>query len=100
MGDGVHGGLELVAGAELHTGVPFYRRFVASAKSLATITSVAGWASTMVVNVPLNNSLFEYGSSHPDRQWNSYQRSWTRANHIRAALSIAGAAGLLVPIHP
>jgi uncharacterized membrane protein len=60
---------------------------------------LAGWASTMVVNVPLNNRLSANGSGQPDRQWHSYQRSWTAANHIRAALSIAGAAGLLIPTH-
>jgi len=60
---------------------------------------LAGWALTMVVNVPLNKRLSENGAGHPARQWDTYQRSWTRANHFRAALSIAGAAGLLVATH-
>ena len=61
---------------------------------------LAGWASTMVVNVPLNNRLAKSGGQ-PDRAWHSYQQSWNPANHIRAALSIAGAIGLLIPIrHP
>ena len=59
---------------------------------------LAGWASTMVVNVPLNNRLSVNGTAQPNRQWNSYQRVWTRANHIRMALSIAGAAGILAPM--
>ena len=61
---------------------------------------LAGWASTMAVNVPLNNRLSANGTAQPDQQWNSYHRSWTRANHVRAALSIAGAAGLLAPLVP
>ena len=60
---------------------------------------LAGLASTMVVNVPLNNRLSSSDGGRPDRLWNSYQRSWNPANHIRAALSIAGAIGLLIPIH-
>ena len=57
---------------------------------------LAGWALTMAVNVPLNNRLANGGPDH----WPDYQRSWARANHIRAALSIAGALGLLIPIQP
>ena len=61
---------------------------------------LAGWASTMAVNVPLNNRLARHGGGQPERQWHSFQRSWIPANHLRAALSIAGAAGLLIPQHP
>ena len=61
---------------------------------------LAGWVSTMVVNVPLNNRLSVNGAARPEQQWNSYQRIWTRANHVRAALSIAGAVGLLAPLVP
>ncbi|MDR7084732.1 putative membrane protein [Arthrobacter ginsengisoli] len=57
-----------------------------------------GWASTMAVNVPLNNRLARW--RQPERQWHSFQRSWIPANHLRAALSIGGAAGLLIPQHP
>ena len=60
---------------------------------------LAGWASTMLVNVPLNNRLSKQGGGQPDRQWHNYQQSWTPANHIRAALSIVGAVGLLIPVH-
>lgn len=59
---------------------------------------LAGWASTMVVNVPLNNRLSRTGGQ-PDRAWHGYQQSWNPANHLRAALSIAGAIGLLIPFH-
>jgi len=61
---------------------------------------LAGWVSTMVVNVPLNNRLSVNGTAQPGQRWDSYQRSWTRANHLRTALSIAGAVGLLVPVVP
>lgn len=64
---------------------------------LGAAAYLAGWASTMAVNVPLNNRLSNNGGSQPDMLWHSYQRSWTPANHIRCALSIVGAAGLLIP---
>ena len=60
---------------------------------------LAGWASTMLVNVPLNNRLSRNVGGRPDRQWHSFQQSWIPANHVRAALSVAGAVGLLIPIH-
>jgi uncharacterized membrane protein len=61
---------------------------------------LAGWVSTMAVNVPLNNRLSVKGAAQPVQRWNSFQRPWTRANQLRTALSIAGAAGLLVPVVP
>ena len=57
---------------------------------------LAGWASTLAVNVPLNNRLARDGAV----QWRDYQQSWARANLVRALLSIAGAAGLLLPTRP
>ncbi|MEX5271490.1 DUF1772 domain-containing protein [Kocuria sabuli] len=57
---------------------------------------LAGWASTLAVNVPLNNRLARNGAV----QWLGYQQSWARANHVRALLSIAGAAGLLLSTRP
>jgi uncharacterized membrane protein len=60
---------------------------------------LAGWASTILVNVPLNNRLDRGGDGRPDPQWHSFQQSWIPANHIRAALSVAGAVGMLIPIH-
>ncbi|HSN38384.1 MAG TPA: anthrone oxygenase family protein [Arthrobacter sp.] len=65
------------------------------------VAYLAGWASTMIVNVPLNNRLAQRsGGGHPDLQWHSFQRSWIPANHLRAALSMAAAAGLLIPTPP
>jgi uncharacterized membrane protein len=70
----------------------------ASAHSLLRVAgatvSLAGWAVTMAVNVPLNRRLATGGAE----QWPDYQRSWTRANHLRTVLSVAGAIGLLLPI--
>jgi uncharacterized membrane protein len=56
---------------------------------------LAGVLSTIAVNVPLNRRL---AASAPDRPefWSRTERRWTRANHLRAALSIAGAVALLV----
>jgi uncharacterized membrane protein len=62
---------------------------------------LAGWASTMVVNVPLNNQLANAVGDQPGQQWTTYEQSWTPANHLRAALSFAGAAGLIASVpHP
>lgn len=57
---------------------------------------LAGFISTMAVNVPLNNRLAQNGS----QEWNQFLRAWVPANHARAALSIAGAVGLLIPLNP
>jgi uncharacterized membrane protein len=55
----------------------------------------------MVVNVPLNNQLANAVGDQPGQQWTTYEQSWTPANHLRAALSFAGAAGLLASVpHP
>jgi uncharacterized membrane protein len=54
---------------------------------------LAGWVLTMAVNVPHNNRLAADGAGH----WPAFHRSWTRANHVRAVLSIAGAAALMLP---
>ena len=54
---------------------------------------LAGWALTMAVNVPLNGRLARSALA-----WPAYARPWTRANHARAALSVLGAVGQLVPL--
>ncbi|GGG71872.1 membrane protein [Kocuria dechangensis] len=59
----------------------------------AATASLAGWVSTMAVNVPLNRRLATGGAE----QWPGYHRSWSRANHLRAGLSVLGAVALLVP---
>lgn len=54
---------------------------------------LAGWVLTMAVNVPHNNRLAANGIGH----WPAFDRSWTRANHVRAVLTVAGAAALMLP---
>jgi uncharacterized membrane protein len=54
---------------------------------------LAGWVLTMAVNVPHNNRLAADGAGH----WPAFDRFWTRANHVRTVLSVAGAAALIVP---
>lgn len=61
---------------------------------------LAGWASTMLLNVPLNNRLAKENGGAQDLYWQSFGPAWTRANNIRCALSLAGAAALLVPVQP
>jgi uncharacterized membrane protein len=58
---------------------------------------LAGWVLTMAINVPRNNRLLTHGPGRPDVEWNRFQRSWLPANHVRSALSAAGAVALLVP---
>lgn len=60
---------------------------------------LAGWLLTMTVNVPSNNRLLNHSRSQPDLEWDKFQRSWIPANHLRAALSIAAAIGLLTPMN-
>ena len=63
---------------------------------LGAAASLAGWALTMAINVPLNTRL-----ARTDRStvvWDAYARPWTSANHARAGLSVLGTLGLLIPI--
>ncbi|MEV4952494.1 DUF1772 domain-containing protein [Paenarthrobacter nitroguajacolicus] len=60
------------------------------------VACLAGFVSTMAVNVPLNNRLAQAGN----QDWSRFLRGWVPANHARAALSIAGAVALLVPLNP
>jgi uncharacterized membrane protein len=54
---------------------------------------LAGWVLTMAVNVPHNNRLAADGVRH----WPAFDQSWTPANHVRAILSVLGAAALTLP---
>lgn len=68
----------------------------ATARVLGGSATLAGWALTMAVNVPLNTRL-----ARTDRStvaWAAYARPWTRANHVRAGLSALGALGLLASL--
>ncbi|WP_066285070.1 DUF1772 domain-containing protein [Arthrobacter sp. B6] len=67
-------------------------------RAVGAAAYLAGWASTMLVNGPLNNRLSGNGSGQTDLHWHIYERAWSRANHVRAVLSFVGAAGLLIPV--
>ena len=62
-----------------------------------SVAYLSGWAMTMAVNVPLNNTLARTGPEQLASQWAGFERPWNRANLVRAVLSVAGAAGLLIP---
>lgn len=61
---------------------------------LGALASLAGWALTMAVNVALNRRLAVTDARTV--VWSAYARPWTRANHLRAGLSVLGALGLLL----
>jgi uncharacterized membrane protein len=61
------------------------------------VAYLAGWALTMMVNVPRNNRLLTHGPGHLKGEWDTFQRAWVPANHLRSPLSAAGAFALLVP---
>jgi uncharacterized membrane protein len=63
-----------------------------------SVAYLTGWALTMAVNVPLNNRLASTGPRGLEAMWDVFEQPWTRANHVRAALSLAGALGLMVPV--
>lgn len=53
---------------------------------------------TAVVHVPKNNALARVRDDDANAEaiWQSYQRTWTRWNHLRSAAALASAACLLV----
>lgn len=55
---------------------------------------------TIICNVPLNNHLASLSVHAPDaaRQWHSFVRGWTIANHVRAAASLAALACLVLAL--
>ena len=58
--------------------------------------ALAGVAVTIGFNVPRNNALARIdaaGAGAAD-SWRTFERAWNRANTVRCALSIAGAAAL------
>lgn len=58
---------------------------------------LVGVASTAAANVPLNRRLDAAGDNRAEF-WPRFERPWTRLNHARAALSIAGSVLLLAPL--
>lgn len=86
----------VVAGvASLTSETPSMMRLTGAALSLAS------FGLTVTVNVPLNNALARLpagtgSGAGPDNLggWRAFERPWTRANSMRAALALAGAAAL------
>lgn len=72
----------------------FHTQLASDWRSIGAVLSLAGTFLTMVVNMPLNNQL----TRDNVRLWQHYERSWTRANHVRAVLSVLGAVVLLMPM--
>lgn len=64
-------------------------------RAFGALASLAGWALTMAVNVALNRRLA--ATAPRTVVWSAYAQPWTRANHLRAALSVLGALCLLLP---
>ena len=59
--------------------------------------ALAAFGITIVRNVPLNNELARVSPGVEDAAapWSAFDRGWSRANHVRAATSIAAAIVLL-----
>lgn len=56
--------------------------------------ALASFGVTVAVNVPLNNALAKFSGTGNIDAWRSFERPWTRANTVRGALALAGAAAL------
>jgi uncharacterized membrane protein len=68
----------------------------APARVLGALASLTGWVLTLAISVPFNTRLA--GTERSTVVWHAYARPWTRANHLRAGLSLLGALGLLSPL--
>ncbi|GAA3666217.1 DUF1772 domain-containing protein [Arthrobacter ginkgonis] len=60
---------------------------------LGSVAYLAGWFATMAINVPLNGRL-----ARSKIEWTEFDRSWSRANLLRAVLSAVGSIALLAPL--
>ncbi|GEP27278.1 DUF1772 domain-containing protein [Cryobacterium levicorallinum] len=64
---------------------------------LGAVLALAAVVITVVRNVPLNNALVSVDANSPGltAAWQSFDRSWSRANYARAAVSVAAAVALI-----
>ncbi|SDN15711.1 Uncharacterized membrane protein [Cryobacterium flavum] len=64
---------------------------------LGAVLALAAVVITVVRNVPLNNALVraDASSSGLTVAWQSFDRSWSRANYARAAVSVGAAVALI-----
>lgn len=81
-------GVLVVAVPDIQNGLP-------PLHAVGAVLSVLSWISTVAVNVPLNTRLG--AASDRASAWDAFDRPWTRANHLRTFLSVAGAVVLLYP---
>ena len=58
------------------------------------LVGLAGFVSTVVVNIPLNDRLDREGAA----AWAGFLQGWTPSNHLRALTSALAAALLLVAV--
>ena len=64
---------------------------------VGAVLALAAVVITVVRNVPLNNALVSVDANSPGltAAWQSFDRSWSRANYARAAVSVAAAVALI-----
>lgn len=55
---------------------------------------LASFVVTLVFNVPRNNVLASNTAASTTIAWETFDRGWSRANHLRGALAIVGAVVL------
>jgi uncharacterized membrane protein len=68
----------------------------------AVVFLVGAIVVTIVVNIPLNDSLaaVDAGSAQADDAWRKYLTDWVRANHVRTVTSILATALLAIGLPP
>ncbi|WP_286967015.1 MULTISPECIES: DUF1772 domain-containing protein [Arsenicicoccus] len=81
--------------AALSAAVLWQDRGLAATGSIAYL---AGFAMTLAYHVPRNTRLARVDAASPAAGpvWRDYLTEWTRANTVRAALSVGGGIALLV----
>ena len=64
---------------------------------LGAVLALAAVVITVVRNVPLNNALVRIDANAPGLMatWQSFDRSWSRANYARATVSVAAVIALI-----
>ena len=67
---------------------------------VGAVLALAAVVITMVRNVPLNNALVRVNpaSTLVSAAWQSFDRSWSRANHARAVVSAGGTVALIFSV--
>ncbi len=73
-------------------------------RTLGAALALAGFVTTIAVNVPRNNvlasaAIARSASAHgnaesADKVWHGFDRIWSRANHVRGVVTMLGAIAL------